>query len=400
MDPDRRTVQPGDLRIEGEKFGGVVPPGTCTGEFLDARDTFLIPGLIDAHVHGWGNPSPRTHKGRDDDDEVDRAGVLARVLRAGVMATVDLAGSDERLALRDSLRASPDHAALFVASTFYAAPATETSATEAALRARVRTRVARRPDLIKIIAAGGPVAPIVDEAKRQGLATVVHIGEWQHARQAIAAGAAAITHFEDEATIPDDLAAAWAAAKVVSIPTMAVQCDVHTLVAQPALLDDPLLIAMTRPGLRAAYRDRSGWSDKARHWAQWQKAGCEPHDFPTLRRLHAAGEKVLAGSDPGNLGTFQGFSLHRELELMAKAGLPPWDVLRAATTEAAAFLRIPWGFQPGAPANFVLLRASPIPSLRNTRAIAQVIYRGRSLFPGAGTKGGKRSIAPMSGAEK
>ena len=88
---------------------------------------------------------------------------------------------------------------------------------------------------------------------------------------------------------------------------------------------------------------------------------------------------ILAGSDTGNLGTFQGFSLHRELELLAEAGLPAWDTLRAATTLAARFLRDPWGLQPGAPANLIVLDASPLERMSNTRRIRQIIHRGRIL---------------------
>ena len=48
-----------------------------------------------------------------------------------------------------------------------------------------------------------------------------------------------------------------------------------------------------------------------------------------------AGVPVLAGSDAGNPVTFHGISLIRELELLAQAGMPLTDVLKAATSRAA-----------------------------------------------------------------
>ena len=352
----------------------------CRGSKLDITGQYVMPGLIDTHVHGWGNPSPA--RDESGEDEPDTQAVLAKVLGAGVMATLDLAGSDEgRIAARDKLRGSPEHAALFVASAIMArAPrAGKPLSGDAELREKVRARVRLHPDLIKIISFGGPVDALIDEARKLGLKTVVHISDWDQARAALRAGATAITHLEDEAIIPPDLLTAWAKQPTWSIPTMVVQCDLAKLVASPARLSDPLLMRMTTPALRAAYRDEGHFSTRAREWITWQTEGCVPHDFPSLRQLHASGVGLLAGSDTGNLGTFQGYSLHREIELMAEAGIPTWEALRSATTNAAAFLGIPWGVAAGDPANLVVLAGSPLADIGNTRRIVHVIHLGHRI---------------------
>jgi imidazolonepropionase-like amidohydrolase len=375
IDPERRVVREADVIISGEHITRVGPGARCRGESIDVHGRFLLPGLIDTHVHGWGNPSP-TGEGEED---VGAEAVLALVLRAGVMATLDLAGNDQqRIAVRDRLRPSREHAALFVGAPIMARAV---DADPDAQRAQVRAKAARKPDFIKIIANGGALAPLVEEARRRGLPTVVHITSWEDARRAAAAGATAITHLEDEVQLPEDLAVAWAAAKSWSIPTMAVQCDLGEIAAAPALLDDPLLAKVSGPALRAAYRDRQHYSRKARNWVRWQTDGCVPNDFVSLRRLHDHGVRLLAGSDTGNLGTFQGFSLHREMELAARAGIPAWDVLRGATTNAAAFLGIPWGVKVGAPANVIVLGASPLVEMANTRKIEMVVHRGLRIGP-------------------
>jgi imidazolonepropionase-like amidohydrolase len=386
VDPKLRVVTPTDVVIKDGVIDQIGPHkgDRCPGRRIDVTGKFIMPGLIDLHVHGWGNPSP-TDAG---EDEPDSEGVLKRVLTAGVMATLDLAGDDEqRIGLRDRLRGSPDHAALFVGTAIMARQGRSgrPAPSEEELRAKVRARAALHPDVIKIISTGGVVAPIIDEARKLGLPTVVHIGEWDHARAALAAGATAITHFEDEATIPDDLLAAWAKQPTTwSIPTMVVQCDLARLAAGPARLEDPLLARMTTPALRAAYRDEAHFSQRTREWIGWQSAGCVAHDFQTLRLLQQNGVGILAGSDTGNLGTFQGYSLHREIELMSEAGLPTWDALRAATTNAAAFLKIRWGIEPGDPANLLVLAASPLTDIGNTRRIAHIIHLGRPItLPGA-----------------
>jgi imidazolonepropionase-like amidohydrolase len=377
VDPERRTITPGDVAIADGRIQAVGPrvAARCQGKALRLDGLYVVPGFIDLHVHGWGNPSPTG----DAEEDPGREVVARTVVRAGVLATADLAGAGEAgLALRDRLRGSPEHADLFVAGTLFRAAGGDVAAKVAAL-------APRRPDLVKLFARGeGRAATLgaaVAEARRRGWKTVVHIDDWAGARAAVEAGASAITHFEDEVTIPEDLVRAMAAKGIAAIPTMAVQCDLARIAADQGLLDDPLLGRVTTPALRDQYRAPDRFEDKARYWVRWQREGCVPHDFVSLRRLHGAGVRLLAGADTGNLGTFQGWSLHREMELMAEAGVPAWDALRAATTEAARFLGLPWGLRPGAQASLVVLEASPLEAIRNTRRIRAVVHHGRVVWP-------------------
>jgi hypothetical protein len=57
-----------------------------------------------------------------------------------------------------------------------------------------------------------------------------------------------------------------------------------------------------------------------------------------LRRVHAAGITIAAGTDAGNIGTLHGPSLHRELELMVEAEPSPIAALTAATRGGAAVM--------------------------------------------------------------
>lgn len=57
-----------------------------------------------------------------------------------------------------------------------------------------------------------------------------------------------------------------------------------------------------------------------------------------LRRLSAAGARIAAGTDAGNIGTLHGPSIHRELRLMVEAGMTPAQVLSAATLGGARMM--------------------------------------------------------------
>ena len=86
---------------------------------------------------------------------------------------------------------------------------------------------------------------------------------------------------------------------------------------------------------------------------------------------------MLTGTDSGNLGTIQGYSVHREMVWMVEAGLSPWQALAAATVNAGRFLGRSYGVSPGNEASLVLLEASPIEDIRNTERIHLIIHHGR-----------------------
>src|SRR5699024_7096913 len=74
-----------------------------------------------------------------------------------------------------------------------------------------------------------------------------------------------------------------------------------------------------------------------------------------VRRLHAAGVRILAGTDAPNPGLVFGASLHRELQLLVRAGLAPAEALVAATTAPAELFGLDRGrLRVGAPADLLL----------------------------------------------
>ncbi|MCD9032710.1 amidohydrolase family protein [Luteimonas sp. Y-2-2-4F] len=101
-----------------------------------------------------------------------------------------------------------------------------------------------------------------------------------------------------------------------------------------------------------------------------------PKALELVRRLHAAGIPILIGTD-GNGG---GPPLARELDLHVQAGIPAWEVLRLATSGAAARLGIgerTGRLAAGMEADIVFLRANPAEDVRRVREVAAVVSDGR-----------------------
>jgi imidazolonepropionase-like amidohydrolase len=90
---------------------------------------------------------------------------------------------------------------------------------------------------------------------------------------------------------------------------------------------------------------------------------------------HRAGVKVLAGTDY----IVAGADLHRELQQLSLAGLPPDAILRAATLHPAEYFGLEAHYgtvEAGKVADLVLLDADPLADIRNTQQIAAVVFNG------------------------
>ncbi len=100
----------------------------------------------------------------------------------------------------------------------------------------------------------------------------------------------------------------------------------------------------------------------------------------SVREAHQLGVKLLAGTDLQAVGP----SIHWELELFVQAGIPPLDVLRIATQEAAAALGAAdhlGTLEVGKLADIVLLDKNPLQDIKNTQTIWRVIKGGWVFDP-------------------
>lgn len=398
VDPDGRTVRPGHLRLQGGRIAEVRRgPAPATGPgVLDVGGRWVMPGLVDLHVHGWGNPSPTA----GPDHACGHAETARLQLAAGVVAYLDLGSRAARVfRVRDQLR----RGAIPGARLFAAGPVLGhikgmkppprgadrrlrlvRSAAEA--RAQVRALAAQRPDVVKVLVdhtgdqqalTEATLRAVVREAGKHGLRVVCHIGTWRDGRACLDAGGAALTHLWDEAPVPPALVRDLAARQVPVIPTQPVQVDLPRYAgAQAVGLGDPLLRPLTTARLRAAYADPSRFVKKARFWLRYQSAHKGDYERQLLA-LHRGGVTLLTGSDSGNFGTFHGHALHRELALLGEAGVPSWAALQAATTAAGRFLGLRLGVRVGDAASFVVLDASPVDNLAATQQLRHVVQSGR-----------------------
>jgi imidazolonepropionase-like amidohydrolase len=99
-----------------------------------------------------------------------------------------------------------------------------------------------------------------------------------------------------------------------------------------------------------------------------------------VAEMHRAGVPILTGTDAPLRNSPPGFGLHEEFVLLARGGLSPFEIIRAATLEPARYfdaLDSLGTIAAGKLADLVLLDANPLLDIRNTRRIAAVVANGR-----------------------
>jgi imidazolonepropionase-like amidohydrolase len=95
-----------------------------------------------------------------------------------------------------------------------------------------------------------------------------------------------------------------------------------------------------------------------------------------IRALYDAGVPIIAGTDEG----VPGFSVYREIELYAMAGIPPLDAIRSATSVSAKAMGVDKDvgtIEPGKRADLLVLDANPLDKISNIRTVKFVMKDGR-----------------------
>ena len=395
LDPAAKTEVAGNILIRTGLIAGFPKekPTSFTGPELDAGGRYVIPALTDMHTHSYGNAAaggPPQFMGT--------AGVARVDLRVGVARFLDLfSPEDSILALRSRQRAGQVEGAEILASgpcltatkghcSEYGVPTRLVNTPEEAKR-EVTALAVKEPDVVKVVydheVYGDRSMPTIDKAtlaavittaREHGLKTVVHIGHWQDLRDAVEAGAAAVTH-TPSGEVPADLPKLMATRGTYHIPTLAVQGDWARYLDNPALLDSPLLASVTTKALLDGYRKTPVDSTRMGWWLAWQRR-IGPGNIKAVGILHRAGVPMLTGTDGGNPAIFQGYSVHRELVLLVEAGLTTWEALAATSTNAGKFFGRRWGVAEGSEATLLVLDKSPVADIRNTESIYRVVNRG------------------------
>lgn len=353
---------------------------TWEGRRLDCRDKYLLPGLADMHVHCW--------------ELTD----LALYLANGVTTIRNMRGASLHLALRDRIARRELPGPRLVTTTplidgigengLTTRPESMLLMDPAAAHLLVERLHRRGYEQIKayqrlrldVLTALGRAA------RDAGLRMTGHCPDGVTCEEAIEAGMSCFEHLTWLPAGSDDqvrrLAEHLAATRVWNCPTVVVSSA-----AARARDADADLLSLLR------YQPRQ----IARRWSYLLQARLEhatgrgmgdgndlarretTRSIDTIAVLHSSGAPLLLGTDARNPYVMPGFAVHDELAHLVDAGLTPYQALRCATVEAAAFLGeddISGTVAVGKRADLVIADRNPLTDLSTLRRPHGVLVNG------------------------
>ena len=364
--------------------GYVSEPG---GVVVDLKDSFVLPGLIDSHVHLTGQQSPTSRLDNVTQSPADEAmigaGFARKTLMAGFTTVADLGATNQAIfALRDGIKRGDVIGPRIIAAGSAVSvhgghgdvngyseevmhvlrPTSVCSGADDCRRA-VREQVWLGADIIKITATGGvlsntaaglnqqfsdaELAAIVETAHRMGRKVTAHAHGVDGINSFLRAGGDSIEH---GTYLDNDSIALFKKNGAYLIPTLMAGDFVYRIATGP---NNFLTPAQTAKALEAG-----------------------PKMLDMARRAHAAGVRVAFGTDTG-------VSAHGdnagEFVLLVKAGFTPLEAIQTATVNAADHFSLSseiGSLAPGKTADLIAVKGDPLADVSALQHVTSVIKGG------------------------
>ena len=419
-----RVIENGAVLVRDGKiaeiYEGAAPdPEKLKADAVEGAGKTLLPGLIDAHVH-LGSPGGISNSADDYSADKTMPHSAAALLYSGVTGARSVGDAlDASLKLRNSIRKGEKLGAqLYTCGPMFTAegghgteyiqnlpPAIKESVkgqlartpkTPEEARKQVRDLKARGVDCVKTILEAGwgdgmlfdrldllIGRAVAEEARAQRLPVATHTGDARDVADAVEIGAASIEHGSWRDEIPDRLMERMASQGVYLDPTLGVaEAYAHFFAGRGDALSSSLaqqvvgarILKTTREFVASGKAADAGKAELFRHALE--------QDTANLLRAWKAGVPLVMGTDSGNPLVFHGASLHHELQLWVRAGIPPMVALQAATVNAAKLLRAEkrvGAIRKGMDADLLMVDGNPLEDVSATERISLVVFQGERI---------------------
>jgi imidazolonepropionase-like amidohydrolase len=382
------TLRDRDIWIVGDRIDAITPSGEKRvprgTETIDVRDHFVVPGLVDAHVH------------------VDHVDELELYTALGVTTVFNMRGLPRHLEWRDAIaRGERDGPTIYTAGDYmdgyppYMQPMMSFDNPEEAAIS-VREQRGAGYDMIKVYTRLSleQLEAITAAAREVEMPVVGHCSGNYSLEDLVAAGQINVAHSQDLLRwfVDEDYDEAQIAQVVATLGGSRTTVTANLswtggLIRQAEDLDglvaEPVARALPPAILQPFRRANNRYVRRGIDWLPDVKTRLEVQNG-LIRDLHAAGVPILAGSDASTSGVLPGASLILEIEMLVDAGLSPLDALRAATLAPGRF--VDEYIDPGARfgtiaegyrADLLVLAADPLEDISRLGDAAGAVVRGR-----------------------
>lgn len=412
------------VTVDGDRITGVTAsvaiPANVPGVRIDGRGKYLMPGLMDIHIHLRSKASGSILDKSDKPDMTIARQALASYIYDGVTTVFDAGNKAEViLPLRDEERAGKiSSPRIFATGNLVTYPGSHGDAVAVRVsdfekdKALIDAHIAQqKPDMVKFTydEEGWGARPMItlmpalqlqklaQYYNQHGIRTTVHVSNERRSEEALAVGIDTLAHPVIQGPVSNDFVRLMGAKKTPFATTLTIGENYARLAEHPEYLDRSDYVASLSGAEREYLKTTTRAEYQARSWTWWMKL-MTPICMENIRKVVAGGGVAALGTDQSS-----GPAVHRELELLVQSGLSTAQVIRIATLNAATFLGKEeelGSVMPGKLADLLLLDADPLADIDNARRIAWVMKGGaivdESRLTLAGGPQAKRYAGPRS----
>jgi imidazolonepropionase-like amidohydrolase len=403
-----------------ERISAIGPEATTPvpkgAKVIDGHGKWVVPGLIDAHVHFfqsaniYARPDVAAFPSMPYAQEVarnkERLPETFKVwLASGVTGVVDIGGPLWNFKVRELASESPAAPRMAVAGPLISTaarpqldlgdPPIIKIEDKKAAQALVYKLASHHPDYIKVWFINQPgddmaaqtsvVMQTGASANFNNIPMAVHATELRTAKVALKAGAIYLVHSVEDEPVDDEFIALAKRNNVIYCPTLFVRLGYRYALSNrwkptetESRLADPRIVASLTgdiskmPEADLPQRVKTLMADPS-------EPKLPPVLYANLIRMRDAGITIAMGTDAGNIGTVHGPSIFREMAMMQEAGMTPLEVLKSATVGSSRALRREADtgtLTVGKYADVVVLDADPLADLQNLSHAYRVVKGG------------------------
>ncbi len=387
--------------IVGDHIESINETIPTDAKIIDGKGKWLIPGLIDMHVHIPTDSGPFGPKLPTQGATLffDLQDYMTLYNANGVTTIFDLNSKAENFAQRNEIgkqKVIGPRMALAALLEGGEGQGRRVNTPEDGRQA-VRSAKAEGYEFIKVYSELNveTFKAIIDEANKQGLKTIGHIPDAFQGKlkEAFVPHFGMVAHAEELAKHCVDYSEQEAQQMAQLLkdngtwlsPTLTTMVWIVSQVRSLDELKNLSTLQYVHPLLQSKWLTANRYNkmsnpENVAHFEKFVK-----FHFLLVKACKAAGVPIVSGTDAGTSAVVPGFSLHDELELLVQAGLTNEEALTSATRLPAMWLgieKITGTIETNKLADLVLLDENPLDDIKNSKKIAGVFVNGNWLDKG------------------